>query len=95
MITAASALGTDWPQLNLDPQHNGAGHQETTIHTSNDATLHPAYPAVSLPVIDSNRQFVYSYGLDARVPKYQVSGRRCRRRGGRAGPRDQRQDSPP
>jgi outer membrane protein assembly factor BamB len=126
---AASAL--DWPQFNLDPQHSGNNTQEHTITPGNVATLHLAYPAVSLPAvadappvllegvstpdgvkdllflttksgillaidaangstvwskqpatgpnyttsspaIDPNRLYVYSYGLEGRVHKYEV-----------------------
>ncbi|MFI5168043.1 MAG: PQQ-binding-like beta-propeller repeat protein [Thermoanaerobaculales bacterium] len=51
LAAAAAAQAADWPQFNLNPQHSGASDQEVTIRTTNVATLHLAYPAVTLPAI--------------------------------------------
>jgi outer membrane protein assembly factor BamB len=49
LLTAATVMGTDWPQFNLDSQHSGASYRETAINTSTVAGLRLVYPPVALP----------------------------------------------
>jgi outer membrane protein assembly factor BamB len=51
LLTAATVIGADWPQFNLDSQHSGADYRETAINTSTVAGLRLVYPPVALPSI--------------------------------------------
>ncbi len=51
LLTAATVVGTDWPQFNFDSQHSGASYRETALNTATVADLRLVYSPFPLPAI--------------------------------------------